>query len=121
MSMFGGSPAPPPRASPGVNAVAYMQATAQFQRFRRRRRSVAFTTAAVVVTVHLGVVLLSSAARDLMALRVIGHVTVGLLLALIDGAAAPMVVFAYRRYTRTRLDPLADRVTADFERRGENQ
>jgi uncharacterized membrane protein (DUF485 family) len=94
--------------------------TAQFQRFRRRRRSAAYTTATVVVATHLGVVLLSSAARDFMALKATGHATVGLLLALIDGAAAPVVVFAYRCYTRTRLDSLADRVTAGFERRREN-
>ncbi len=56
-----------------------------------------------------------------MALRVTGHVTAGLLLALIDGAAAPVVVLAYRYYTRTRLDPLADRVTAGFERGREEQ
>jgi uncharacterized membrane protein (DUF485 family) len=98
-----------------------MQATAQYQHFHRRRRSAAYTTAAFVVTVHLGVVVLSSAARDLMALRVTGHVTVGLLLALIDGAAAPVVAFAYRCYTKTRLDPLVDRVTAGFERRGDIQ
>ncbi|MFI1702361.1 DUF485 domain-containing protein [Streptomyces bobili] len=104
-----------------MSAGAYMLATAQFQQFRRRRRSAAYTTAAVVVAVHLGVVLLASAARDLMALRVTGHVTVGLVLALIDGAVAPVVVFAYRYYTRTRLDPLADRVTAGFERKGENR
>lgn len=121
MSMFGGRPARSPRGPLGLNDLAYMHVTPQFQRFRRQRRSAAYTTAAVVVAVHLGVVLLSSEARDLMALRVTGRVTVGLLLVLIDGAAAPLAAFAYRRYARTRLDPLADRVTVGFDRMRENR
>jgi uncharacterized membrane protein (DUF485 family) len=92
-----------------------VQADPEFRELRRRMRRFTFPAAAAFLLWYLAYVLLVSYARDLMAVRVLGGITVGLVLGLAQFASTFALTAAYVHYARRRLDPLADRIRERVE------
>ncbi|MER6615694.1 DUF485 domain-containing protein [Streptomyces xantholiticus] len=88
------------------------------ERLRAERRSRVLPVAAAVVGFYLLNALLANVAGGLMAVRLVGHLNLGLALALLQCATTLLVCRWYARYARTTLDPLAESVRAGLEPRG---
>ncbi|MFI7413062.1 DUF485 domain-containing protein [Streptomyces sp. NPDC049627] len=88
---------------------------------RAARRSRIFPVASAVLGLYLLNALLVSTARDVMAVRLVGHVNVGLGLALLQCGTTLAVCRWYARFARTSLDPLVERARAGFPARGEKR
>ncbi|WP_345016580.1 DUF485 domain-containing protein [Streptomyces shaanxiensis] len=88
---------------------------------RAARRSRVFPVATAVLGLYLLNALLVSTARDVMAIRVVGHLNVGLGLALLQCGTTLAVCRWYARYASTTLDPLAERARAGLGARGEQR
>ncbi|WP_367325176.1 DUF485 domain-containing protein [Streptomyces sp. HUAS ZL42] len=88
---------------------------------RAARRSRIFPVATAVLGLYLLNALLASTARDVMAIRLVGHVNLGLGLALLQCGTTLAVCRWYARYARTTLDPLVARVRAELGLRGEER
>ncbi|MGW0773619.1 DUF485 domain-containing protein [Streptomyces sp. NPDC002835] len=85
---------------------------------RTERRSRVLPVAAAVVGFYLLIALLTNVAGGLMAVRLIGHLNLGLTLALLQCVTTLLACRWYGRYARTTLDPLAESVRAGLEPRG---
>ncbi|MGP4001245.1 DUF485 domain-containing protein [Streptomyces sp. 8N706] len=115
---------PPPsyvRSPYGEPAHEEPDVTTDVVRLRTERRSRIIPVAAAVVGFYLLNALLSNLAGGLMAVRLVGHLNVGLTLALLQCATTLLVCRWYSRYARTTLDPLAERVRAGLEPRGDQR
>ncbi|MEV4331637.1 DUF485 domain-containing protein [Streptomyces sp. NPDC049597] len=88
------------------------------ERLRGERRSRVFPVAAAVVGLYLLNALLANLAGGLMAARLVGHLNIGLALALLQCAGTLLVCRWYARHAGTTLDPLAARVRAGLGPRG---
>lgn len=88
------------------------------ERLRKERRSRVFPVVTAVVGFYLLNALLANVVGELMAARLVGHLNIGLALALLQCATTLLVCRWYARYARTTLDPLAERVRAGLEPRG---
>ncbi|KAB1139138.1 DUF485 domain-containing protein [Streptomyces luteolifulvus] len=88
---------------------------------RAERRSTIFPVAAAVIGLYLLNALLASMAADVMAIRLVGHLNVGLGLALLQCGTTLAVCRWYARYARTSLDPLVERSRAALGYRGEEK
>lgn len=84
---------------------------------RVRRRLIRFTVPAVALFLgwYMTYVLLAAYAHGLMSTRVVGSVTVGLLLGLSQFVTTVVIMLVYLRFTRKKVDP---EVTALRERAG---
>ncbi|OLR94280.1 DUF485 domain-containing protein [Actinokineospora bangkokensis] len=105
---FGGIDAP---AAAGPDLAA-LRDTPAFTALRSRFRRFAFPMTALFLAWYLGYVLLAAFAPQVMAIRVAGAVTVGLLLGLAQFASTLAITLGYARWARRRLDPLAAEVRA---------
>ncbi|MFI5685428.1 DUF485 domain-containing protein [Streptomyces sp. NPDC051636] len=85
---------------------------ASLAQLRAERRSRIFPVAAAVIILYLVNALLASTAADVMAIRLVGHLNVGLGLALLQCGTTLAVCRWYARYARTCLDPLVERSRA---------
>jgi uncharacterized membrane protein (DUF485 family) len=97
------------------------EAPAEFERLRAERRSKILPVASAVIGFYLLNALLANAAGGLMKVRLVGHLNLGLALALLQCATTLLVCRWYARYARTTLDPLAESVRAGLEPRGRRQ
>lgn len=97
------------------------EATASLAALRAARRSRIAPVATAVVGLYLLNALLASTAADVMALRLVGHVNVGLGLALLQCGTTLAVCRWYARYARTTVDPLVERARAGLGYRGEER
>ncbi|MGW5050241.1 DUF485 domain-containing protein [Actinokineospora sp. NPDC004072] len=97
-----GATAPAPPAGPDFAAI---HASPAFGALRARFRRFAFGMSAVFFVWYLTYVLLAAYARDFMAIRVTGSVTVGLLLGLLQFATTIAITAGYLRWARSRVDP----------------
>ncbi|PWW62677.1 DUF485 domain-containing protein [Actinokineospora spheciospongiae] len=115
---FGGVDRPPAARgagpAPGPDYAA-VHASAAFTGLRRRFRRFVFPVTGLFLAWYLTYVLLAAYAPDLMATRVAGSITVGLLLGLGQFATTLLITLGYTRWARTRLDPLAAEVRAAAE------
>jgi uncharacterized membrane protein (DUF485 family) len=105
------TPGPP---APDRTAARYaaIQSSPVFLALRRRQRRFAFPAAALSLGWYLGYVLLVAFAPGPLGHRVTGEITVALVLAGLQLAAAIALTLGYLRHARTRLDPLAAAVRA---------
>lgn len=76
-----------------------------FIRVRRRLLRFIFPASIAFLVWYLTYVLLAAYAHDLMATRVFGSVTVGLLLGLSQFVTTVVIMLWYARFTRTKVDP----------------
>lgn len=88
---------------------------------RAARRAKIFPVAAAVIGLYLINALLASMARDVMAIRLVGHLNLGLALALLQCGTTLATCRWYARYADTTLDPLAERARAGLGYRGEER
>lgn len=99
--MFGG----PPSAAPQKPDFEAIQDSAEFVELRRRLRRFVFPMTALFLAWYLTYVLLSAYAHAFMATPVFGLVNVGLLLGLAQFGSTVLIMLAYNRFARKRIDP----------------
>ena len=97
-----GAAAPPPPAGPDFAAI---HASPAFTALRGRFRRFVFGMSVVFFVWYLTYVLLAAYAKDFMATRVTGSVTVGLLMGLLQFATTILITALYLRWARSRIDP----------------
>lgn len=91
------------------------QASFDFQVLRTRLRRFVFPVSAAFLAWYLLYVLLASYARDLMAVKVWGHINVGLIIGLLQFVSTFAITILYVRYAERQLDPLAEQIRHDIE------
>ncbi|WP_460772134.1 DUF485 domain-containing protein [Microbacterium sp. GXF7504] len=103
-------------ASSGIDYIA-VEDTAAFRRLKRSRRGFVFPLAAAFLIWYFVYVLLSSFAADFMSQRVWGDITVGLLFGLGQFVTTFAITMAYVSFANRRLDPQAEAIREELERR----
>ncbi|MFC4911756.1 DUF485 domain-containing protein [Actinomadura gamaensis] len=106
-----GRPEPPGR---GLDEAAYLRidASPEFQRLKSAFRRFVFPLTAAFLVWYLLYVVLSAYARDFMAKKVWGDINVALVFGLLQFVSTFLIAYAYERYSRRRLEPLAADVRA---------
>jgi len=94
-------------ARPVLTDIDYIaiQRSDEFVALRRRLRRFVFPMSALFFGWYLSYVLLAAYAHDLMGHRLTGEITVGLALGVLQFASTILIMLAYLRYARTRIDP----------------
>ncbi|NWF27283.1 DUF485 domain-containing protein [Streptomyces sp. PKU-EA00015] len=122
--------APDPHAQSPYSHTSYSQAPyshtpyaepdlpTDVERLRAERRSKVLPVAAAVVGFYLLNALLVNVAGGLMAVRLFGHLNLGLVLALLQCVTTLLVCRWYGRYAHNTLDPLTERVRGGLRPRG---
>ncbi|WP_371501877.1 DUF485 domain-containing protein [Kitasatospora sp. NBC_00374] len=106
----------PPEAAAPCPAVYHDLAQSEaFGRLRRSYRRSAGVLTAIFLTVYLSYVLLSSHAPALMAVRVVGNINAAFALGVLQFVTTFLIAWLYTRHAHSRLDPLADRLRAEFD------
>jgi uncharacterized membrane protein (DUF485 family) len=103
---------PAPRREPDFLAI---QRSPEFVALRRSFRWCVFPLAALFFLWYLTYVLLAAFARELMSHRLVGSVTVGLVLGLLQFASTIAITACYVLHARRRLDPQAEAIRAGVE------
>ncbi|MFD8492555.1 DUF485 domain-containing protein [Amycolatopsis sp. NPDC059657] len=93
-----------------------IQASPEFVELRRRLRSFVFPVSALFLLWYLLYVLLADYAHEFMATKVVGNITVGLVLGLLQFVSTFLITWLYVRYANRKLDPVADELRAKIER-----
>jgi len=93
-----------------------VERTEQFQRLKKRHRGFVFPLAVAFLLWYFAYVLLADYAHDFMSTRVVGNITVGLLLGLGQFVTTFAITTWYVSYANRRLDPLAEEIREDLER-----
>lgn len=106
--------AAPPRGEEG-SSLAAVQDEPEFAELRRRLRTFVFPMTLAFLAWYLLYVVCSAFARGFMAHKLVGNINVGLVFGLLQFVSTFGIAYAYSRYARTRLDPLADKVRADID------
>lgn len=94
-----------PAAPPGPPDFAAIREHPDFVLVRRRITRFVFPVTGLFLTWYLTYVLLAAYAPGLMAYRVTGSVTVGLLLGLSQFVSTVAIMLWYARFTRKNVDP----------------
>jgi uncharacterized membrane protein (DUF485 family) len=100
---------------PGGQDWKEVQASADFSELRRRLRRFVFPMTAAFLTWYLLYVLLATYARGFMSIKLVGNITVGLVLGLLQFVSTFTITWLYVRYANRRLDPLAGNIRDDLE------
>ncbi|GGM76284.1 clumping factor B [Longimycelium tulufanense] len=100
---------------PGTATWAEVQADPRFRELRRRLRGFVFPMTALFLGWYLLYVLLADYAHEFMSMRVVGNITVGLVLGLLQFVSTFVITTLYVRYANRRLDPLADEIRGEIE------
>ncbi|WP_019631515.1 DUF485 domain-containing protein [Actinomadura atramentaria] len=95
----------PPAADPA--ALAALDGTPEFQRLRTAFRRFVLPATAAFLVWYLLYVVLSAYARGFMGAKVVGHVNVALVFGLLQFLSTFLIAWAYERYARRTLEPLA--------------
>ncbi|KAA9144964.1 DUF485 domain-containing protein [Microbacterium lushaniae] len=103
-------------AAPGGIDYIAVEESPPFKELKRRHRSFVFPLAIAFLVWYFAYVLLSSFARDFMAERVWGDVTVGLLFGLGQFVTTFAITMTYVWYANRKLDPLTEDLREQLER-----
>ncbi|MCK6067624.1 MULTISPECIES: DUF485 domain-containing protein [Microbacterium] len=103
-------------AAPGGIDYIAVEESPPFRELKRRHRSFVFPLAIAFLVWYFAYVLLSSFARDFMAERVWGDVTVGLLFGLGQFVTTFAITMTYVWYANRKLDPLTEDLREQLER-----
>ncbi|WP_051712339.1 DUF485 domain-containing protein [Spirillospora albida] len=97
----------------GLDNAAYvrLRQSPEFERLRGAFRGFVFPMTAVFLAWYLLYVVLSAYARDFMGQKVVGEINVALVFGLLQFLSTFLIAWAYERYARRRLEPLAAAVT----------
>ncbi len=91
------------------------QASPEFVELKRRFRSFAFPMTAAFLAWYLLYVLLSTYASDFMGTKVVGNVTLGILLGLGQFVTTFVITHVYVAHANKRTDPLSDEMRERLE------
>ena len=86
-----------------------------FRELRHRFRSFVFPMTAAFLIWYLLYVILSAWARDFMAHKVFGNITVGVVFGLLQFVSTFSIAWLYSRYASKRLDPLSAQIRNRIE------
>ncbi|QEW03752.1 DUF485 domain-containing protein [Microbacterium lushaniae] len=103
-------------AAPGGIDYIAVEESPPFRELKRRHRSFVFPLAIAFLVWYFAYVLLSSFAREFMAERVWGDVTVGLLFGLGQFVTTFAITMTYVWYANRKLDPLTEDLREELER-----
>ena len=85
-----------------------VQATPEFQALRKKFRGFVFPMTGFFLVWYFVYVLLSTFAPGFMGTKVVGNITIGLLMGLGQFVTTFAITFIYARWANRELDPLAD-------------
>lgn len=105
----------PNQASSGVVDYVAEEETPRFRGLKRMHRSFVFPLSAFFLLWYFVYVLLAGWAPDFMATELFGHVTVGLLLGLLQFVTTFVITMWYVRFANRKLDPVASEIRAELE------
>lgn len=105
-------PSGPGPAPGGLDNAAYVQLsqTPEFQRLRLAFRRFVFPMTVAFLLWYLLYVVLSAYARGFMGTKVVGEINVALVFGLLQFVSTFLIAWAYERYARRGLEPLAGSV-----------
>ncbi|WP_085914171.1 MULTISPECIES: DUF485 domain-containing protein [Pseudonocardia] len=104
-----------PAEGPDGTVYQQVQATPEFQALRTRLRRYVFPMTAVFLVWYLAYVLLAGYAPEFMAIRVVGTITVGLLIGLGQFVSTFVITTLYVRFAERELDGPAAELRARVE------
>lgn len=104
-------------APPGVIDYIAVEESPRFMELKRRQRSFVFPLAVAFLVWYFLFVLLSSFAPDFMSQPVWGHINVGLILGLGQFVTTFAITMGYVTYANRKLDPIAEEIRDDLEKR----
>jgi uncharacterized membrane protein (DUF485 family) len=92
-----------------------VQRSEEFAGLRKALRGFVFPMTVAFFLWYALYVLLSAYARDFMSTKLVGNITVGLVLGLLQFVSTFVIAWVYARYAERHLDPTADRLRAEIE------
>jgi uncharacterized membrane protein (DUF485 family) len=92
-----------------------VQESAEFVELKRRLRRFVFPMTLAFLGWYLLYVVLADYAHGFMSTKLVGNITVGLALGLLQFASTFLITFLYVRYADRKLDPLADEIRDGLE------
>ena len=92
-----------------------MQNSAEFAQLRTKFRKFVFPLTALFLAWYFLYVLLSVFARDFMGTRVVGNVTWGLILGLLQFVSTFLIAWLYSRHASRALDPTAAKIQREYD------
>lgn len=102
---------PVPSSGPSTHdAYVATQQSAEFQELRRTHRGFVFPWAVFFLLWYFAYVLLAAFAKDFMATKVAGNVTIGLILGLLQFVTTFMITILYMRWADRTFDPKSDAI-----------
>lgn len=100
-----------PGAEPtDVSANVTVQNSPEFAALRKALRRFVFPVTIGFLAWYALYVLLSAYARDFMAVKLIGHINVGLVFGVLQFVSTFLIAWAYSRYAEKHLDPKAEAI-----------
>ena len=100
-----------------ANSYIETEASPRFRELKRRHRSFVLPVAVLFLLWYFAYVILADYAHEFMATPVFGNVNVGLLLGLGQFVTTFAITTWYVVYANRRLDPIADEIRGDLERK----
>lgn len=104
-----------PHAHPPVSAYTRMQQSERFQHLRTSFRGFAFPTVIAVLAWYFLYVLLSTFAEGFMGTHLLGNLTTGMVIGLLQFPTTWFATWLYLRRTDKVLDPLAKELREQIE------
>ena len=89
--------------------------SADFAELRRRYRGFVLPVTVGFLAWFLLYVVLSNWASDFMGHKLVGNINVALVFGLLQFVSTFLIAYAYSQYSAARLDPLAERINAEYE------
>ena len=91
-----------------------IQNSEEFVELRKRLRGFIFPMTVAFFVWYALYVVLSAYARDFMGTKVIGNINVALIFGLLQFLTTFLIAWIYERFSRSRIDPLADGIRDRF-------
>ncbi len=105
----------PGELPPDIARYQEVQASPEFADLRHRLRMFVFPVTAAFLAWYLLYVLLATFAAEFMSTKLIGNITVGLVIGLLQFVTTFAITTIYVRYANRRLDPPAARLREQIE------
>jgi uncharacterized membrane protein (DUF485 family) len=93
-----------------------IQASPEFNELRTKLRRFVFPMTAFFLLWYATYVVLGAFAHEFMAVKVWGHINVGLLIGLGQFLTTFLITWAYVRFANKEIDPRAEAIRAELER-----
>lgn len=103
------------RRTPTAEEFVAMQASPEFQQLRHRFRRFVFPMTAAFLVWYFLYVLLAVYATDFMSTRIVGAITWGLVIGLLQFVTTFLITALYIRFANREIDPAAERIRTELE------